>query len=80
MKRRSTPLVGRIALVILAAAIAGPVALRADVKTQEKTRIQFGGALGKMINFFAGKAAREGITSTIALHGDSHAHHQRHHR
>jgi hypothetical protein len=65
-----TIVVRRVALAALVAAIAAPAGLRADVKTQEKTRVQFGGALGKMINFFGGKAAREGVTSTVALRGD----------
>ena len=65
-----TPIVRRFAAAALVAAIAGPAGLRADVKTQEKTRVQFGGALGKMINFFGGRSAREGIVNTIAVRGD----------
>jgi hypothetical protein len=69
MNARST-VVRRFAVVALVAAVAGQAALRADVKTQEKTRVQFAGALGKMMNFFGGKAAREGIVSTVAVRGD----------
>lgn len=69
MKLRSIAL-RRLAAVALVAAVAAPAALLADVKTQEKTRVQFGGALGKMFNFFGGKSAREGVTSTVALRGD----------
>ncbi len=59
-------------LASLAAAIAvcGSTALIADVKTQERTRVQFEGALGKIVNFFGGKAAREGIVSAVAVKGD----------
>jgi len=47
--------------------------LRADVKTDEKTRIQFSGVLGGIVNFFGGKAAREGVTSAVAVKGDRKA-------
>jgi hypothetical protein len=48
----------------------GSSTLLADVKTQERTRFQFAGALGKVVNFFGGKAAREGIVDTVAVKGD----------
>ena len=59
-------------LASLAAAIAvcSSTALIADVKTQERTRVQFEGGLGKIVNFFGGKAAREGIVSSVAVKGD----------
>ncbi len=56
--------------LIVAALCASP---RADVRTDEKTRVQFGGALGTMVNLFGGKAAREGVTSTVAVKGDRKA-------
>lgn len=61
----------RIALALVATlALASSQALRADVRTDEKTRFQLAGALGKVVNFFGGKAAREGVTSTVALKGN----------
>jgi hypothetical protein len=59
-------------LVLLAVllTLGGTSVLLADVKTQERTRVQFEGGLGKVVNFFGGKAAREGIVSTVALKGD----------
>jgi hypothetical protein len=45
-------------------------ALHADVKTQEKTQIKFGGMLGRMMGMFGGKAAKEGVVSTVAVKGD----------
>ena len=45
-------------------------ALRADVKTEEKNLVTFSGALGRLINLFGGKAAKEGVVSTVALAGD----------
>ncbi len=57
------------ALVLTAAATLAPV-LRADVKTEEKTLMQFGGTLGRVMNFFGGKSAKEGIVSTVAVSGN----------
>ena len=60
----------RIALALVAAAaLSSTVALRADVRSDEKTKFQLAGALGKVVNFFGGKAAREGVTSTVAIKG-----------
>jgi hypothetical protein len=41
--------------------------LGADVRADQKTHIEFAGMLGRMINLFGGKAAREGVTSTVAV-------------
>jgi hypothetical protein len=54
--------------VILLALATAP--LTADVRSQEKTRVQFGGALGRMAGMFGGKAAKEGLTSAVAVKGD----------
>jgi hypothetical protein len=64
MKRLFTAL---LALGLVCAA-AGP--LRADVKTQEKSQIKFEGMLGRMMGMFGGKAAKEGVVSTVAVKGD----------
>lgn len=47
--------------------------LSADVRADQKTRIEFGGMLGRMVNFFGGKAAKEGVVSTVAVKGDRKA-------
>ena len=47
--------------------------LHAEVRADQKTHVEFGGAMGKMMNFFGGKAAREGVTSTVAVSGDRKA-------
>ena len=57
------------ALVLTAALTAIPV-LHADVKTDEKGLVTFGGTLGRIVTFFGGKAAKEGVVSTIAVAGD----------
>ena len=44
--------------------------LGADVRADQKTRIEFAGMLGRMVNLFGGKAAREGVTSTVAVKGN----------
>ena len=56
--------------VLAAVAAASGVSLRADVQTQEKTHVQFAGALGRMVNMFGGKAAKEGLVQTVAVKGD----------
>jgi len=56
--------------VSLCALVASAATLRADVRADEKTLVQFAGGLGKIVNFFGGKAAREGVTSVVAVKGD----------
>ncbi|MFN7983703.1 MAG: hypothetical protein U0Q11_17790 [Vicinamibacterales bacterium] len=51
-------------------AFASTAALHADVRSDQRTKFQLAGVLGKMVNFFGGKAAREGVTSTVALKGN----------
>lgn len=51
-------------------ALATAATLRADVKTQERTQVTFEGALGRIVNMFGGRGAREGIVSTVAVKGD----------
>ena len=65
-----TPLAA--ALTVLAVALSS-YSLNADVRTDEKTRVEFGGALGRVMNIFGGKAARDGVTSTVAVKGDRKA-------
>jgi hypothetical protein len=55
---------------VLFATIAG---IHADVRTEEKTSLEIGGMLGRVVNIFAGKEAREGLTSTVAVKGSRKA-------
>jgi hypothetical protein len=64
MARRFT--IPGLLMVVLALA----PSLRADVKTKEKTLVKFEGMMGGLINRFAGAAAKEGITSTVAVKGN----------
>ena len=47
--------------------------IHADVRAEEKAKVEFGGMLGRMFNLFGGRAAKEGVTSTIAVKGDRKA-------
>jgi hypothetical protein len=46
------------------------VGLGADMKSKQKTQVKFEGMLGKMVGMFGGKAAKEGLISTVAVSGD----------
>jgi hypothetical protein len=59
--------VGAVTLSLVVAMAAG---VGADVKSRQKTQIKFEGMLGRMVGMFAGKAAKEGVVSTVALSGD----------
>ncbi len=65
--------VGTAIAAVGVVAAAWSVDIRADIKANEKNRIEFAGALGKVVNFFGGKAAREGVTSTVAVKGNRKA-------
>ena len=61
----------RVAMTLICCSLAGSsYSLRADVRTDQKGRVEFGGMLGKVVNFFGGKAAREGVATTVAVKGD----------
>jgi hypothetical protein len=47
--------------------------LSADVRTDQRVRFQLGGAIGKMVNMFGGKGAREGVTTVVAVKGNRKA-------
>jgi hypothetical protein len=59
--------------IVLVALVVWAAPMRADVKTQEKSLVKLGGALGKMVSMFGGKGMREGIVSTVAVKGDRKA-------
>jgi hypothetical protein len=58
-------------LVSLTASLAflAVISLHADVKTEERIKFELGGMLGKMVNIFGGKDAREGTVTTVAVKG-----------
>lgn len=58
-----------ICALTLAAAVAAPI-VHADVKTREKSTFELGGFLGGVVRIFGGRAAKEGVESTVALKGN----------
>ena len=68
MKRAFRHLAVLVPLVALAAA-----PLLAEVKTHDKTSVKFEGFLGRMMGMFGGKAAKEGVESTVAVKGNRKA-------
>jgi hypothetical protein len=62
-----------IAALTLTGLIVSPQFIRADVRADQKTHVEFAGMLGRMVNMFGGKAAKEGVQSTVAVKGDRKA-------
>ncbi|OFV99621.1 MAG: hypothetical protein A3H28_14455 [Acidobacteria bacterium RIFCSPLOWO2_02_FULL_61_28] len=60
--------VNRLVIASLLILVALPAL--AAVKTEEKSQVQFSGAIGRMMNLFGGKAMREGLTETAAVKGN----------
>lgn len=46
-----------------------PAPATAEVKTREKSQVKLEGVIGRMVNLFGGKAAREGVVATSAVKG-----------
>ena len=59
-----------LVVVTLCLVLGMAVGLGADMKSRQKTQVKFEGMLGKVVGFFGGKAAKEGIISTVAISGD----------
>jgi hypothetical protein len=62
-------------LTLSVVCVAGILALAsttvsADIRTDQRVRFQLGGAIGKLVNMFGGKGAREGTTSMVAVKGN----------
>jgi hypothetical protein len=64
---------GRIGLLAVICEAAGSGLASADIKVQDRTAVKFEGMLGGVVNLFGGKAAKEGITSTVAVKGERRA-------
>ena len=56
--------------ITLAVLLISSLPLAAEIKTQEKTQVQFPGMLGRMMNLFGGKAMQEGTVDTVAVKGN----------
>jgi hypothetical protein len=59
----------RVVLAIVFGLVCTGVA-RADVRADQKSLVKFEGMLGRMAGLFGGKAARDGITTTVIVKGD----------
>jgi hypothetical protein len=62
-----------IAALTLGAVLLSTYSIRADVKSDEKVKVELGGMLGGVMKMFGGRAAREGVTSTVIVKGDRKA-------
>ena len=56
--------------IVVLSVLALSASLSADVRSDQRVRFQFAGALGKVVNLFGGKGAREGVTTMVAVKGD----------
>ena len=63
----------RFVAVLLLVGIAATASVSADVRTDQRVKFQLGGAIGKLVNMFGGKGARDGVTSMVAVKGDRKA-------
>ena len=59
--------------VVVVALVVSSHSVKADVRSDQKSRVEFAGMLGRMFNMFGGKSAREGTTSIVAVKGDRKA-------
>ena len=64
---------GRTFLVAAACLAASSGLASADIRVQDRTAVKFEGVLGGVVNLFGGKAAKEGVTSTVAVKGQRRA-------
>jgi hypothetical protein len=62
-----------VCALIITGLVVSSYSLQADVRSDQKSRVELAGMLGRMFNMFGGKAAREGTTSTVAVKGDRKA-------
>jgi hypothetical protein len=63
----------RICAVALPVVALATAPVFAEVKTRDKTQFKFEGMLGKVVGFFGGKAAKEGVVGTTAVKGNRKA-------
>ena len=61
------------AALAVSALLVSAGAVSADVRMQQKTQVKFEGMLGRMMNLFGGKAAKDGVVQTVVVQGDRKA-------
>ena len=57
-------------IAVVCAVVVGSSAVSADIRSDQRVKFQLGGMLGKMVNMFGGKGARDGVVSTVAVKGN----------
>lgn len=57
-------------LILLLLLVLAGLPAQADARSEEKCQVKFAGFVGKMVNLFGGKAAREGVVTLTSLKGD----------
>lgn len=62
-----------VSSVVVGLLIASSAVLSADIRSDQRVKFQLGGMVGKLVNMFGGKGAREGVVSTVAVKGDRKA-------
>ena len=60
----------RVSVVVATLILVLSAGLSADVRSDQRVKFQLGGAIGKMVNMFGGKGAREGVTTMVAVKGN----------
>jgi hypothetical protein len=53
--------------------VASSAVVSADIRSDQRVKFQLGGMVGKLVNMFGGKGARDGVVSTVAVKGNRKA-------
>lgn len=62
-----------VSLFVVCLFAASSAVVSADIRTDQRVKFQLGGMVGKLVNMFGGKGAREGMVSTVAVKGNRKA-------
>ena len=62
-----------VSLFVVCLLVASSAVVSADIRTDQRVKFQLGGMVGKLVNMFGGKGAREGVVSTVAVKGNRKA-------
>jgi hypothetical protein len=62
-----------VSSVVVCFMLASSAVLSADIRSDQRVKFQLGGMVGKLVNLFGGKGAREGVVSTVAVKGNRKA-------
>ena len=62
-----------VSSVIVCCMFFGSAVVSADIRSDQRVKFQLGGMVGKLVNLFGGKGAREGVVSSVAVKGDRKA-------